>query len=161
MKWKALIAGIPMVAVAALAAAQPIYRWVDRAKVDIRAGRGSYYEIVDTTLKGEQVQILGTEERWLRVQTPRAKTGWVLETALSKVPVEKGSSIFLKLAPGDASTSATAASTGAKGVYAEAYAKEKGFDYGVVTWLESNQPPAGDVDPFVRNGGLRSTAGAR
>ena len=161
MKRTALIAGMLLMAVAALAGAQPTYRWIDRAKVDVRAGRGSYHEIVDTALKGEQVQILGTEERWLQIQTPRAKTGWILETALSKQPVEKGSSSFLKLVPGDASTSATAASTGAKGVYAEAYAKEKGYDYSVVTWVESNQPPAGDVDPFVRAGGLRSTAGAR
>jgi uncharacterized protein YgiM (DUF1202 family) len=161
MKTTALIAGTLMIAVAALAGAQPSYRWVDRAKVDIRAGRGSYYEIVDTALKGEQVQILGTVERWLQVQTPRAKTGWILETALSKQPVEKSTSSFLKLVPGDASTSAVAASTGAKGVYAQTYAREKGYDYGVVTWVESNQPAAGDIDAFVRDGGLRSSAGAQ
>ncbi|MBI3781640.1 MAG: SH3 domain-containing protein, partial [candidate division NC10 bacterium] len=136
-------------------------RWVDRAKADVRVGRGSYYDVVDTVLKGEQVQVVTSVERWLQVRTPRAKTGWILEAALNKQPVDKATSDFLKLVPGDASTSAVAASTGAKGVYAQAYAREKGYDYGVVSWVESNQPPAGDIDVFVRDGGLRSSGGAQ
>ena len=161
MRRQAAIAGVIMVVAAGLAGAQADTRWVDRAKADVRAGRGSYYEVVDTVLKGEQVQILTSVERWLQIQTPRAKTGWILETALNKQPVEQATFDFLKLVPGDASTSAVAASTGAKGVYAQAYAREKGYDYGVVLWVESNQPPAGDIDAFVRDGGLRSGGGAQ
>ena len=161
MKRHGVMAAAIIVAAAGLAGAQAETRWVERAKADVRAGRGSYYEVVDTVLKGEQVQILSSVERWLQIQTPRAKRGWILETALNKQPVEKGSSDFLKLVPGDASTSAVAASTGAKGVYAQAYARERGYDYGVVSWVESNQPAAGDIDAFVRDGGLRSAGGAQ
>jgi uncharacterized protein YgiM (DUF1202 family) len=125
-------------------------RWVERTKADVRAGRGSYHEVVDTLLKGEQVQVVATEARWLSVRTPRAKTGWVFEAALSAKPVEPGSSDFLKLAPGDAATSRTAASQGAKGVYAQNYARERGFDYGVVQWIEQHQPSAQDVEAFAR-----------
>src|SRR6185369_6771451 len=83
-------------------------RWVERTKVDVRAGRGSYYEVVDTLLKGEQVEIVQTEGGWVTVRTPREKVGWVFAAALSAKPVQPGGgSDFLKLAPGDASTSRT------------------------------------------------------
>jgi len=29
-------------------------RWVDRTKADVRAGKASYHEVVDTVLKGER-----------------------------------------------------------------------------------------------------------
>lgn len=128
-------------------------RWVDRTKVDIRAGRGSFYEIVDTVLKGEQVEIVKSEDRWVSVRTPRAKTGWVFESALVTQPVQPGTSDFLKMAPGDASTSRTAASQGAKGVYAQGYAKEKGYDYGVVEWLEAHQPNGPQIEAFLKDSG--------
>lgn len=140
-------------------AAQTTTRWVERTKADVRAGRGSYHEVVDTVLKGERIQIMRNEERWLLVQTPRAKTGWIFEAALSVQPVSPGSSDFLRNVPGDASTSATAASTGAKGVYAQGYARAKGYDYEAVTWLEENQPAGAEVGPFVRAGGLRAPEG--
>ncbi|MBI1893278.1 MAG: SH3 domain-containing protein, partial [Candidatus Rokubacteria bacterium] len=89
-------------------------------------GRGSYYEVVDTVLKGERVQILKGQERWFLVRTPREKNGWIFEAALVEQPVSRGVSDFLQLVPGDASTSATAASTGAKGVYAQGYAQKRG-----------------------------------
>ena len=136
-------------------------RWVERTKVDIRAGRGSYHEIVDTVLKGEQVEILNVEERWASVRTPRAKTGWVFEAALVNKPVQPGDSNFLKALGGDASTSRTAASQGAKGVYAQDYARSKGYDYGIVEWVEQHQPGAADVDAFVREGGLQAPGGGR
>lgn len=136
-------------------------RWVERSKADVRAGRGSFHEIVDTVLKGEKVEVLATEARWQNVRTPRGRRGWLFEAALSDKQVTAGSSDFLKLAPGDASTSATSATAGAKGIYAQAYAQERGYDYGVVTWIEGNQPGAGDVDRFVREGGLRAPGEAR
>jgi uncharacterized protein YgiM (DUF1202 family) len=128
-------------------------RWVERTKVDIRAGRGSYHEIVDTVLKGEQVEILKVEERWASVRTPRAKTGWVFEAALASQPVQPGESNFLKLLGGDASTSRTAASQGAKGVYAQEYARSKGYDYGIVEWVETHQPTTAEVDAFLKDPG--------
>lgn len=130
-------------------------RWVDRTKVDIRAGRGSFYEIVDTVLKGEQVEVLQSTERWISVRTPRAKTGWVFENALASKPVPSGGDLdFLKNVPGgDASTSRTAASAGAKGVYAEEYAKQKGYDYSVVGWIETHQPTGAQIDAFLKDPG--------
>lgn len=131
-------------------------RWVERTKVDIRAGRGSFHEVVDTVLKGEQVEVLQSAERWLSVRTPRAKTGWVFETALaaSKPSDTGGASFdFLKNAPGDASTSRTAASAGAKGVYAQEYAKQKGYDYSVVGWIETHQPSGGQIEAFIKDSG--------
>ena len=128
-------------------------RWVERAKVDIRAGRGSYHEIVDTVLKGEQVEILTIEERWASVRTPRAKTGWVFEAALVNKPVQPGESNMLKLLGGDASTSRTAASQGAKGIYAQEYARSKGYDYGTVEWMESHQPTSAEIDAFLKDPG--------
>lgn len=141
--------------VAGLAGAQTPPRWVERTKADVRGGKGSFHEIVDTVVKGEQVQIVRVEDKWLFVRTPRAKQGYVFEAALSNQPVTGGGSDFLKLAPGDASTSATAASAGAKGIYAEQYARQKGFDYGVVRWVEDNQPPGNVMEAFVKEGGLQ------
>jgi uncharacterized protein YgiM (DUF1202 family) len=135
-------------------------RWVERTKVDIRAGRGSYYEVVDTVAKGEQVEILKTEEKWASVRTSRAKTGWVYEAALKATPVQPGTSDFLKAAPGDISTSRTAASQGAKGVYAQEYAKEKGYDYTIVQWVETHQPDGKQIDAFLKDPGEKA-GGAR
>jgi hypothetical protein len=99
------------------------------------------------------VQILKTEEKWMSVRTPRGKSGWLFEQALSANAVAPaGDSKFLKTPGGDASTSATAASTGAKGIYAQEYAKSKGYDYTVVTWIESNQPIAADIEAFMQAG---------
>jgi uncharacterized protein YgiM (DUF1202 family) len=135
---------------------------VERTKADVRAGRGSFYDVVDTVIKGEKVQVVSTEEHWMYVETPRARKGWIFEKSLSKTDVSPGTSDFLKLAPGDASTSRTSASTGAKGVYAETYAKEKGYDYGVVRWVEDNQPTkAADFEVFIRDGGLAAPGPAR
>ena len=149
-----MAAGVTLV-VAAVATAQTGTRWVDRTKADVRAGKASFHEVVDTVLKGEQVQVVRTEDKWINVRTPRGKTGWLFEQALSANAVTPGGSDFLKMVTGDASTSATSASTGAKGVYAEQYAKSKGYDYSVVMWIESNQPTAKDVEAFVKTGGGR------
>jgi uncharacterized protein YgiM (DUF1202 family) len=161
-----LIAAGCTLLVAAVATGQTATtRWVDRTKADVRAGKASFHEVVDTVLKGEQVQVLRTEDRWMNVRTPRGKTGWLFEKALSASAVTPGGSDFLKMVPGDASTSATAASTGAKGVYAEQYAKSKGYDYSVVTWIEDHQPTAAEVEAFAKavaaSTPSRATPGAR
>ena len=135
-------------------------RWVERTKVDIRAGRGSFYEIVETLAKGDQVELLKTEDKWVSVRTKSAKTGWVYEAALKPTPVQPGTSDFLKSAPGDTATSRTAASQGAKGVYAQGYAAEKGYDYGIVTWVESHQPNQAQIEAFLKDPGEK-TGGAR
>jgi hypothetical protein len=140
----------------AVAAGQTGSRWVDRTKADVRAGKASFYDVVDTVLKGEQVQVVKAEDKWLNVRTPRGKDGWLFEQALSATAVAPGGgSSFLKNAGGDASTSATAASAGAKGIYAEQYAKSKGYDFTVVQWIETNQPAASDVEAFTRAGAGR------
>jgi len=150
-----VIASLSLVAVAA-ATAQSSTKWVDRTKADVRAGKASFHEVVDTVLKGEQVQVLKAEDRWLSVRTPRGKTGWLFEQAISASAVAPGSSDFLKMVPGgDASTSATAASTGAKGVYAEQYARSKGYDFNVVQWIEQNQPGAAQAVAFAKSGAGR------
>jgi SH3-like domain-containing protein len=149
-----MAAGLTLLAVS-VAGGQTATRWVDRTKVDVRAGKASFHDVVDTVLKGEQVQVIRTEEKWMSVRTPRGKTGWLFEQALSANAVTPGGSDFLKMVPGDASTSATAASTGAKGVYAEQYARSKGYDYSVVQWIEKNQPVAADVETFTNSGAGR------
>lgn len=144
---------LAVLATAATLSAAESTRWVERTKVDIRAGRGSFYEIVDTVLKGEQVEILKIEEGWASVRTPRAKTGWVFQAALVNKPVQAGDSNFLKALGGDSSTSRTAASQGAKGIYAQEYAKSKGYDYGFVEWTESHQPTSAQIDAFLKDPG--------
>jgi hypothetical protein len=153
MRGRLVIAtGFTLIA-AAVATGQTTSKWVERTKADVRAGKASFHEVVDTVLKGEQVAILKTEDKWLNVRTPRGKNGWLFEQALSAKAVEPGGSDFLKHAPGgDASTSATAASMGAKGLYAEQYARSKGYDFSVVRWIEQNQPTAREVESFVRSG---------
>ena len=133
-------------------------RWVERTKVDIRAGKGSFYEIVETLVKGDQVEILKTEDKWVSVRTKNAKTGWVYEAALKPTPVQPGTSDFLKAAPGDTATSRTAASQGAKGIYAQNYAKEKGYDYGIVEWVESHQPNGPQIEAFLKDPGDKGGA---
>jgi uncharacterized protein YgiM (DUF1202 family) len=128
-------------------------RWVERTKVDVRAGRGSYHEIVDTVLKGEQVEILKIEDGWASVRTPRAKTGWVFQAALVNKQVQPGDSNFLKAIGGDSSTSRTAASQGAKGIYAQEYAKSKGYDYAFVEWTEASQPTPAQIEAFLKDPG--------
>jgi hypothetical protein len=93
----------------------------------------------------------------VNIRTPRNKTGWAFDGALSAKAVDKGGgSDFLKNAPGsDSSTSATAASMGAKGLYAEQYARSKGFDYSVVQWIEAHQPLPADFEAFARSGAGR------
>src|SRR5215470_4158147 len=143
-------AGFTLIA-AAVATGQTTTRWVDRTKADVRAGKASFHEVVDTVVKGEQVTVLKSEEKWLNVQTPRGKAGWLFEQALSAKAVSPGGSDFLKNVPGgDASTSATAASMGAKGLYAQEYARSKGYDYAVVQWIEEHQPTAQDVEAFAK-----------
>ena len=156
MRRHGLMVGGVLLIVAGAVGAQTNTKWVERTKADVRAGKGSVHDIVDTVLKGEQVQVLQTDDKWLSVRTPRGKTGWMFEKALSATAVKPGQSDFLKLVPGgDASTSATAASTGAKGIYAEQYAQSKGYDYGVVTWIEQNQPGAADLVAFEKSGSGR------
>jgi len=152
MKGRILITAAGLLLVAVVAIGQTSTRWVDRAKVDVRAGKASFHEIVDTVVKGDQVEVLKTEDKWLSVRTKRGKTGWLFEQALSAKAVTPGSSDFLKMVPGDASTSATAATAGAKGVYAEQYAKSKGYDYSIVPWIEGNQPNVPDFTAFARSG---------
>jgi uncharacterized protein YgiM (DUF1202 family) len=153
MRARIVIVTAVTLAVAAVATGQTATRWVDRTKADVRSGKASFHDVVDTVLKGEQVQILKTEEKWMSVRTPRGKSGWLFEQALSANAVAPaGDSKFLKTPGGDASTSATAASTGAKGIYAQEYAKSKGYDYTVVTWIESNQPIAADIEAFMQAG---------
>lgn len=159
MKRVPILIGLAVALSTATVVAQTSSRWVDRTKTDVRAGRGSFYEIVDTVIKGDKVEIVKTEERWLLVTTPRAKQGWVFEAALSANTVAPGGSDFLKLVPGDASTSATAASAGAKGVYAQSYAQQRGYDYSVVAWIEENQPTPAEFDQFVKDGGLAAAGG--
>ena len=148
------IAAVFTLLIVAVATAQTeTTRWVDRTKADVRAGKASFHPVVDTVLKGEKVQILKSEDRWLNVQTPRGRAGWLFEQALSAKAVSPGGSDFLKNVPGgDASTSATAASAGAKGIYAEEYARTKGYDYSVVQWIEQNQPVVRDVELFEKSG---------
>lgn len=159
MKMTTMVVAVLVTTASTLLAAEST-RWVERTKADIRAGRGSFYDIVDTVLKGEQLEVVSSEDKWLSVRTPRAKTGWVYEAALASKPVEPGRSDFLKAAPGDASTSRTAASQGAKGVYAQGYAKEKGYDYSIVEWVESHQPDGPQIEAFQKDSG-ETTGGTR
>ncbi len=153
MRARIVVAAGATLLVAAVATGQNTTRWVDRTKADVRAGKASFYDVVDTVLKGEQVQIVKTDEKWMNVKTPRGKTGWLFEQALSASAVTPNKdSGFLKGAGADASTSATAASTGAKGIYAQQYAKSKGYDYSVVTWIENNQPGVADNEAFAQSG---------
>jgi uncharacterized protein YgiM (DUF1202 family) len=153
MKRRAVMVGAVLIVAAGAATAQTNTKWVERTKADVRAGKGSFHDIVDTVLKGEQVQVLQSDDKWLSVKTPRGKTGWMFEKALSASAVAPGQSDFLKMVPGgDASTSATAASTGAKGIYAEQYARAKGYDYGTVTWIEQSQPGAPEMAAFAKSG---------
>ncbi len=157
-----MVVAIAVVGLSAGIAGAQSNRWVERTKADVRAGRGSFYDVVDTVLKGEQVEIVKSEDKWLSIKTPRAKTGWIFEAALANQPVAPGRSEFLRLVPGDASTSSSAASAGAKGVYAQQYAKQKGFDYGVVQWIETNQGiAANDIEAFAKEGVLRPQGGGR
>jgi len=156
MKRRLVVAGALTLAVVSVAIAQSSTRWVDRTKADVRAGKASFYDVVDTVLKGEQVTINKADDKWLNIRTPRGKDGWIFEQALSASAVKAGEgSNFLKNVGGDSSTSATAASTGAKGIYAEEYAKSKGYDYGVVRWIERNQPSQGDLEAFSQAGAAR------
>ena len=61
MRGRLVIAvGFTLIA-AAVAMGQTTTKWVERTKADVRAGKASFYDVVDTVLKGQQVTILKTE----------------------------------------------------------------------------------------------------
>ena len=83
---------LPMVMLLVLAASvagAQASRWVERTKADVRAGRGSYFDVVDTVLKGEQVEIVKSEARWLSVRT-RAREGRLVFETASRRPAVTG-----------------------------------------------------------------------
>ena len=55
--------------------------YVQRTKVDVRQGKGSFYPKVYTAKMGEALQVLGREGGWYKVQTPGG-AGYVFEQAL-------------------------------------------------------------------------------
>jgi uncharacterized protein YraI len=66
--------------ICSIAWAETLY--VQRPKVDIKGGRGAFFPTVHAAKKGDQLQVLGKEEGWYKVQTPQGP-GWVFETAVA------------------------------------------------------------------------------
>ncbi|MFH1091586.1 MAG: SH3 domain-containing protein [Pseudomonadota bacterium] len=57
-------------------------QYVQRVKVEVKKGKGSFYPTIHTAAKGEALEVLAKEEGWLQVSTPKGP-GWVYSAALS------------------------------------------------------------------------------
>ena len=57
-------------------------QYVQRDKVDIKKGMGSFYPTVYTAKKGEALEVISDKEGWLQVSTPKGP-GFVFAKALA------------------------------------------------------------------------------
>jgi hypothetical protein len=56
--------------------------YVDRSSVDIKEGRGAFYQTIYTASSGEALEVLEKQGGWYKVSTPQGP-GWVFGQALS------------------------------------------------------------------------------
>jgi len=119
-------AAIGLICCGAIAAAEEV--WVKRMTLPIREGKGAAYATVATAVKGERLQVVEHDGKWLKVQLGD-KQGYVYEDSISPREVKAGGD-ELRAALGGSDTSALAADAAAKGLQpeTEAYAKSKNLN---------------------------------
>jgi hypothetical protein len=118
-------AGVLALSAAGVAVAETI--WVSAGQVDVRDGKTALNERVDTVKKGDQLEVLAREGRFVKVKTPSGKEGYVFVNATSNQRV--GGEAFAALrGPVDAGEAQSGGAIKGLNPEANAYAAEKGID---------------------------------
>ncbi len=56
---------------------------VPHAEIPLRTGQGTEYRIIELIPDGTSVKLLEDGEKWVKIQTPKGNTGWILKRYLS------------------------------------------------------------------------------
>ncbi len=56
---------------------------VPHAEIPLRTGEGTQYRIIELVPDGTRVELLEDGEKWVKIQTPKGNTGWILKRYLS------------------------------------------------------------------------------
>jgi uncharacterized protein YraI len=99
--------------------------WVQSDGVNILGGKGSIYPTVATVKKGQELQVLGRDGKWVNVQIANGPTGWVFESNLSAKKV--GGDLFSGLRGDSAAGLNTAAAARGWDPATDQYATTKGM----------------------------------
>jgi uncharacterized protein YgiM (DUF1202 family) len=103
--------------------------WVKRMSLPIREGQGAAFATVATAVKGDKLQVVERDGKWLKVQLGD-KQGYVYEDSISAREVKAGGDELRAALGGGSETSALAADAAAKGLQpeTEAYTKSKNLN---------------------------------
>jgi uncharacterized protein YgiM (DUF1202 family) len=112
-----LISVTLLLVLVAAAAAEEV--WVKRMSLPIREGKGAAFSTVATASKGDKLQVIAHEGKWLKVQSGQ-RVGYVYEDAISTREIQRGSDGGLRAALDGADTSPLAADAAAKGLEPQA-----------------------------------------
>ena len=85
------IAAVAVTITATAAFAESV--WVKSESVEVRSGKGAVYPTVGTASKGQELQVVSRDGKWVQVQAGGTQ-GWVYETALSADKVNGGGGFF-------------------------------------------------------------------
>jgi uncharacterized protein YgiM (DUF1202 family) len=100
--------------------------WVKSESVDIRAGKGAAYEKVGTAQKGQELNVVSRDGKWIQVQSGNV-TGWVFESALSPQKVNGGGGL-IAIAPGTVAQMSESSASRGLNPMAEQYVASKRMD---------------------------------
>ena len=148
-RWLALML-LLVTAVAVSAAA----RRVERDKVTVMSGPGSFYARAGELSRGTEVEVVGEKGSWLEVRAGDVK-GFVPRSAFEE---KKGGGLAsLGHSMGSSEASATSETAGVKGFNPDvekAHAKRRGLDWSGVDKLERQKVTAEEVRTFLAKRGL-------
>jgi uncharacterized protein YgiM (DUF1202 family) len=150
-----------LVALACLLAAAPALAeqlYVDRDRLDLKAGKGAFYATTGSARRGDRLDVLDRSGGWVQVKTAAGAKGWVFSAALSN-----SASSFSQLKGrflGTSSTSELDKTAGYKGfdsVTTAAYVERNklGRQMAQVKGLERPCFKPGELEAFAAEGGLR------
>ncbi len=113
MKCKLKLASVAVAALlagAGVASAEEVF--VKQTSIVIRAGKGAAYDEVGKAVKGDKLQIIAREGKWLKVKTNSGE-GYVFETAVAETkPGDDMSGIGKMLGGASGSSTASDAAAG-------------------------------------------------
>jgi hypothetical protein len=107
--------------------------WVNRPFVEIRAGKGSIFDVVAKADQGAKLTVIDHEGTWLKVQY-NGQEGYVLASALSARQV--GGDAFSGMS--DSQSSGMSSGNAAKGFTPGEFAAKKGYSEEPLKQLEAD-----------------------
>lgn len=153
-----LSVGVAWIAAAAFAAG-PATRSVQVKSGQIRSTPSFLGPVVAPLNYGDQVQVLETQNQWLKITSPGGQTGWVHGSALTKkkIVMNAGSQDVQTGASGD--ELALASKGFNSDVEADFKAKNKNIDFRWVDKMEKIKVSAEEMRTFLAEGGVKPSEG--